>query len=57
MAGNGFAGDAMAGNGFVGDLTPDPIEMLKTSVSDHSQAAADLLAQWLEQDEAAAEHG
>ena len=39
------------------DVPEDPIDLLKTTVSDQTQAAADLLAQWLEQDEAALENG
>ena len=39
------------------DAPQDPIDLLKASVTDQTQAAADLLAQWLEQDEVAAENG
>lgn len=35
----------------------DPIDLLKSTVTEQTQAAADLLAQWLEQDELAAENG
>ncbi len=35
----------------------DPIDLLKASVTDQTQAAADLLAQWLEQDDRVAENG
>jgi len=38
-------------------LTQDPIDALKASVTDQTQAAADLLAQWLEQDDVVTENG
>ena len=54
--GGGETGAAMGSDtGAMG--AEDPIDLLKSTVTEQTEAAADLLAQWLEQDELAAENG
>jgi len=54
--GGGQTGAAMGSDlGTMG--AEDPIDLLKSTVTEQTEAAADLLAQWLEQDELAAENG
>lgn len=53
-----YDGDIKTGNSLGGaSASNDPIDLLKSTVTDQTQAAADLLAQWLEQDDVVAENG
>ena len=56
-----YDGNAETGLSLGADLglagPEDPIDLLKSTVTEQTQAAADLLAQWLEQDDLAAENG